>query len=46
MAEVMHAMSTVEGRPEEQVYADLLATFADVGRIRIDDADAESVEEE
>ncbi len=37
MVEVLHTVSVVEGRSQAQIYADLLTTFADVVRIRIDD---------
>jgi hypothetical protein len=37
MAEVLHTISVVEGRSQSQIYTDLLTTFADVVRIRIDD---------
>ncbi len=39
MAEVVQAVAVAETRPQAQVYADLLTTFADVVRIRIDDPD-------
>lgn len=37
MGEMLHTLSAAEGRSQLQVYADLLTTFADVVRIRIDD---------
>ena len=40
MGEVLHTLALAEGRPQGEVYADLLTTFADVVRIRIDDPEA------
>ncbi|WP_010582815.1 hypothetical protein [Schlesneria paludicola] len=39
MSEVLQALSSFEKRSQSQIFADLLTTFADVIRIRIDDPD-------
>lgn len=40
MGDVLHTVAAAEARSQQQVYADLLTTFADVVRIRIDDPEA------
>ncbi len=40
MGEVLRTLAAVENRSQTDIYADLLTTFADVVRIRIDDPEA------
>jgi hypothetical protein len=40
MGEVLHTLAAAENRSQGQVFSDLLTTFADVLRIRIDDPEA------
>lgn len=37
MGDILHTLAAVENRSQTEIYADLLTTFADVVRIRIDD---------
>ncbi len=39
MRELMEVLSAVEKRSQSEIYADLLTTFADIVRIRIDDSE-------
>jgi hypothetical protein len=40
MGDVLHAIAAAEERSQQQVHTDLLTTFADVVRVRIDDPEA------